>query len=614
MSYREMHYRWEFDLRSTPEELWPLVSDTNRFNRDTGVPAVSQRESTDPARSGRKRLRLSKFGIPVEWEEQPFEWVRPYRFGVTRTYFKGPVAELRVQAQMETQDGGGTKLVYEVWARPRIALGRTAIRIQIGLLSRRSFARAINAYDRAAATGERQLYSKINAVFSQGGRDRLNSLTAKMVEQGADAGLVQRLRVLIEEADDLTLARIRPHALADFWGAPRRDVLEICLWATRAGLLDLQWDMICPHCRGPAETSHSLSGLRTDVHCDSCQIDFNVNFEQSVELTFRPNSAVRHVQAVQFCVGGPQVTPHIVVQQLLEPGAERVLRVPLEAGRYRLRTSKLAGGQYVCVGQNGEEIVILRASTQGWANGEMMLGPESELRFENATDEEQLFILERMAWNDQAATAAEVTALQVFRDLFANEALRPGEQISVGTLTVLFTDLRGSTQLYREIGDAPAFGRVMGHFDVLRAAISDEDGALVKTIGDAVMAVFQRPSGALRAFMTAQETLGNPTDGTSPLKLKVGIHTGPCIAVTLNGRLDYFGCTVNLAARLEGLSTGGDVILSESAMADPELMTMIERDGLVVEPFEMMLKGFDEEKFQLYRISGAPGMEASASS
>src|ERR1051325_10297994 len=136
---------------------------------------------------------------------------------------------------------------------------------------------------------------------------------------------------------------------------------------------------------------------------------------------------------------------------------------------------------------------------------------------------EQLFILERMAWSDQAATASEVTALQVFRDLFANEALRPGEQISVGTLTVLFTDLRGSTQLYREIGDAPAFGRVMNHFDVLREAIAEEDGALVKTIGDAVMAVFRHPAAALRAILKAQAKLASPPEGGQPLKLKVGI-------------------------------------------------------------------------------------------
>jgi class 3 adenylate cyclase len=152
--------------------------------------------------------------------------------------------------------------------------------------------------------------------------------------------------------------------------------------------------------------------------------------------------------------------------------------------------------------------------------------------------------------------------LQTFRDLFANEALRPGEQISVGSLTVVFTDLRDSTRLYSQIGDAPAFGRVMNHFDILEAAIAAEGGAIVKTIGDAVMAVFRRPLAALQAVINAQHNLHLAQGGEAPLSLKAGIHTGACIAVTLNERLDYFGSTVNIAARLAHLAAGGDIVLS----------------------------------------------------
>jgi class 3 adenylate cyclase len=363
--------------------------------------------------------------------------------------------------------------------------------------------------------------------------------------------------------------------------------------------------MICPHCRGASQKSNSLAGLQSEVYCDSCDIDFTVNFDRSVELTFRPNPSVRVVEGLQFCVGGPQVTPHIFAQQLLAPGDASELSLQLEAGRYKLRCSELPGGQFLQAASEGASRAQLTASEDGWTDEELCLTTKPLLRFENATTKEQWFVLERMAWSDQAATAAEVTALQVFRDLFSNEALRPGEQISVGTLTVLFTDLRGSTQLYREIGDAPAFGAVMSHFDVLREAIAEEDGAMVKTIGDAVMAVFRRPAGALRAFLKAQQVLASPPEGRRPLLLKVGIHTGPCIAVTLNGRLDYFGCTVNLGARLEGLSTGGDVVISSSVHADPEVAEMLygpERE-LMVTRFEMTLKGFDEEQFELWRVA-----------
>src|SRR5437764_11043656 len=140
----DFHYRWEFDLKSSPEQIWPLIADTNRFNRDTHVPSVETLSTAAGLKNHRRRLSLSSFGIPIEWEEQPFEWVRPKVFGVVRRYSKGPVAELRVLAELSTVEAvgkdssstknadedvrapsrekkhsSGTKLVYEVWARPK---------------------------------------------------------------------------------------------------------------------------------------------------------------------------------------------------------------------------------------------------------------------------------------------------------------------------------------------------------------------------------------------------------------------------------------------------------------------------------------------------------------
>jgi adenylate cyclase len=622
MPFSEFHYRWEFELESSPEQLWPLVADTNRFNRDTGVPAVEAVPAKGQRlKNARRRLRLSAFGIPVEWEEQPFEWVRPVRFGVARRYLKGPMAELRVRAELtETKklpdsvtresaggDGStGTKLVYEVWAKPRNVLGLIAIPIQIGIVSARNFARTFREYDSLVRQGRVRESLAAPAELVPGGRARLLSLSQKMVSQGSNAELVALLVDHIETTDEFALGRIRPYELARQWKQPRRAVLETCLCATRAGILDLQWNLICPMCRG-GEASDSLKEISSKVHCPGCNIDFTVNFEQSVELTFRPNPSIRDADTEIFCVGGPEVTPHIAAQQLLPPHSSRGIELELEPGRYRVRTMTLDGWQHLRVNNEGEQATTLRASSDGWPNEELQIAATAKLEFDNATDDEQLFILERTAWSDDAATAAEVTALQVFRDLFASEALRPGEQISVGTLTVLFTDLKDSTRMYREIGDATAFGRVMTHFDVLRRAIADEDGALVKTIGDAVMAVFRHPASALRAMLHAQQLLASPSDGLRPLILKAGLHTGPCIAVTLNDRLDYFGSTVNMAARLEAQSTGNDVVISNVVYADPVVRELLSdpENGFSVNRFAIPLKGFDNERFELWRVAPA---------
>lgn len=607
MSKKEFHYRWEHDLRSSPQALWPIVADTNRFNRDAGVPAVVDTVSDDavePTLNSRRRLRLSVLGFNLEWEEDPFEWIRPYRFGVVRHYKSGPVSELRVAAEMTERAEGGTRLVYQIWATPRGPLGRLIIPLQIGRFAARKFAATFRRYDAAAASGEPAPPSHANDTrLNAGERARLELTRVKLIADGARPELVARLAETIERGDELTLTRIRPYALADCWNEPRRETLELCLRATRAGLLDFHWELLCPLCRGASSSAGSLKDVQSSLHCGSCNIDFTVNFDRSVELTFRPNAAVRRVEARYFCVGGPQVTPHIVAQQVIPPGERRTLMLRLEEGRHRLRAHNLPGGQFLSVKGDGADEASLRADGRAWDSEELHISPTPTLAIENATGAERLFILERTEWNDQAATAAEVTALQLFRDLFAGEALRPGDQINVGQMTILFTDLRGSTRLYREIGDAVAFGAVMSHFDVLKEHIADEGGSIVKTLGDAVMAAFSRPSHALRAIMRAQKQLASPPDGGRPLYLKAGIHSGPCIAVTLNGRLDYFGSHVNIAARLEPLSTGADCVISSAVREDPKVAAMLEDPGgFTVEPLNAQLKGFDDESFELWRV------------
>ncbi len=604
-AWPESHFRWEWHFRSSPEKIWSFVADTDLLNRDSGLPTVAEHLAPEQRLSNaRRRLRLRIYGVPLDYEEEPFEWVRPQRYGVRRRYLSGPLGDFRQLAELHPGEQDGTRLVYQVWVRPRNLLGWVAIPFQIGLLNRYLIERAMRRYDEAATRSQTRLDLPAFVNFAPGGEQRLKALADQLIARGADASLVGRLAELIRRADDGSLAQMRPYALADRWAAPRRTVLELFLTATRAGLLNFQWQVLCPSCRGTKQTVETLSGVSRQVHCSTCNIDFKANFERQVELTFKPNPAIREVYGDQYCVAGPQTRPHVISQQLLPPGAQRELAVALEGGRYRVRTLELPGNQPAVVADDGQAQAQLNIQSAGWLADELRLLPKPLIRLANQTDREQLFLLERAAWSDQATTAADVTALQLFRDLFANEALRPGDEISVGSLTVLFTDLRGSTRLYRDIGDAPAFGLVMSHFDTLREAIVAEDGAIVKTIGDAVMAIFRRPIAALKAVLRAQQMLAAPPDNLRPLWLKAGIHHGPAIAVTLNERLDYFGTTVNIAARLVELSSGGDIVVSPTVHDDPEVAAWLSTPGnlLRVEPSESALKGFDEEKFGLWRV------------
>jgi class 3 adenylate cyclase len=603
MALSPLRFDWTWRLKSSPERFWPWLADTDRFNREAGMPPLMP---SPPAGidlpPGARLLAAKRCGYAVRWIEKSFEWLEPRRFAVERVFLNGPLRSMEVRVRLDPEPGGGARLAYGVELVPRSAWLRPMLAPAFRFLIRRRFGAVIAAFDQAAREGEAPVPLRSRRTFAPGGLERLAARGRELLEAGADPALAEKLRGLLLAGEDADLDRLRPYACADAWGAPRRPVLETFLLAARAGLLDFRWDLLCPACRGAKATAAGLRDLPSAAHCDACGIDFKASFDRNVEATFRPNRAVRHAEAAEWCLAGPRKTPHIAAQVSLPAGTATGLGLALETGRFRLRSPSLPGALHVRVEPGGDAEPSAAAANDGWPRGEAVWSPSARLALRNDTGREALLILERTAWADDAVTAAELTSLQAFRDLFAEEALRPGEEISVGRLAFLFTDLRGSTRLYREVGDAKAFGLVMEHFDLLKAAIAGEGGAVVKTIGDAVLAVFPEPLSAVRAALEAHRRLDESSRG---LVLKAGVHCGPCIAVNQNGRLDYFGSTLNLAARLLGFCEGGDLVLTREAADDPATAGWLASQGgrLGAQEVEAQVRGFDNERFSLRRLT-----------
>jgi class 3 adenylate cyclase len=210
--------------------------------------------------------------------------------------------------------------------------------------------------------------------------------------------------------------------------------------------------------------------------------------------------------------------------------------------------------------------------------------------------------LETAAWSADVATAALVTSQQAFRDLFSSEVLAPGMELSVQQVCVLFSDLKGSTELYRRIGDAPSYRAVRDTFDLMRRLIGAHGGAVVKTIGDAVMAVFADSADGLAAALAIQSEAPEALPQALPIKL--GLHWGPAIVVNANDVLDYFGQTVNLASRLRDESRGGDVVFSAALLEDARVANVLAERGATVEPFEARLRGLVEPMAAVRAVLG----------
>lgn len=617
MPHPEQQFRWRWELTASPAALWPLVSNTDRFNRDCGYPPVTalpRLAEPGQAASNLRRLRATVLGIPIEWNEVSFEWIEPKRFSVQRTYRRGPLAKMTVVCELVPRVDGGTTLMYNVDATPSGWLGRLVAPFTIGRRAGARMTEVFRRYDALASAGQRMPALTTRPKLASGGGERMAAIAAMLVaKHDQPIGLIAKLQELITTGDDSTVARLRPYAVADEWSADRGQVLHLFLHATRAGLLDFSWDLVCPHCRGAKRGPNSLGEVSGHGHCDTCNVDFTANFDQSVELTFVPNPAIRPVTRTEYCLGGPQVTPHIVAQQSLAPGASVAVPLQLNPGRYRVRGSHVPAQRTFRVATAGAPEVVLHLGAS--ASDEPIVASAGKLKIVNQSERAQLAIVEHLAWTDQATTAAEVTSLQLFRDLFSREVLRPGEQISVGSITIVFTDLKNSTQLYREIGDAPAFGRVLTHFEILKLAVAAEGGCIVKTMGDAIMAAFPRPLAAVRAMIQAHRWLAQPQSvslpaavsvppsSLQPLALKAGVHVGPCLAINQNDRLDYFGTVVNTAARLCAHCTGEDVVLSATVCSDPETDTYLGAKGAPRQQHDAVrLKGLGDTPIEIRRV------------
>jgi len=567
--------RWSWHFDAPPDDVWAVMADTARFNEAAGFPRHEIEEVAQPDGSVIYIASTRVGPMRVSWREIPVQWVSGERFEHCREFLNGPFTRLCATMEL-TPESGGTRATYLV---------EVALRGLWGRLIAPAFMRgAGRTFGRLSGEAMRYLAGNRETPFeirppkpNAAVKARLQRLVASIDANANGHGLANRLAEFVVGGSELDLQFLRPLRLARSWGVPARHVVELCLEATRQGLLDRRWVLLCPRCRGAKVQAETLDRLPQGAHCPTCNIDYGRDFERNVELTFRPAPALRPVDDSELCLFAPMTTPHVKIQQTLAPGESRALAVTLAPGDYRLRTLH-PGGQADLGWSDGgfAEVVADGRAVQAGAPA-----PPGEVRLVNASDREQTVVIESRAWIADALTAHKTMTLQTFRDLFPGEVLRAGDDVSIGQITLMFTDLRGSTALYERVGDVAAYGLVQAHFAYLADKVRAHDGAIVKTIGDAVMAAFSDPADAVRAALEIQRNVAGlnaaqSEGGGNDIVIRLGLHAGPAVAVTLNERLDYFGTTVNLAARLEAESTGGDIVLSRRLADDPAVAKILE--------------------------------------
>jgi len=441
-----------------------------------------------------------------------------------------------------------------------------------------------------------------------------NALFAAL-RPSADPETVAAIERFVADAPDRELSRIN---VIDFATKHRLDeerVIAAFLHAARLGIFELSWNVLCRSCGGVLERGTTLKQInREEYTCVWCAAGYEAVLDEVVEVSFTVTRRVRKIAAHDpdelpvweyyrqiFWSSGmdlPEDLERLGNELTLDavelgPGEKALMSTQLPARFVIVFEPVTHAAQFIKV--DGEPTrerqnlsMIFDKIRVPVGRCDMSPGP-LRLALENHAERRVLPTMwiaddrleELLARRKAFLTAKRLLTNQTFRDLYGTDTIEPDQRLKITSLTFVFTDLQGSTELYQRVGDLVAFDLVRAHFRVLNEIVAAEGGAVVKTIGDAVMATFPTPDRAMAAALRIREAMRklNAERGGEDLLLKIGIHEGPCLAVVLNNRQDYFGQTVNIAARVQGLADSRSIYATGPVVGHPQTANLLATSG-----------------------------------
>src|SRR5881397_262033 len=426
---------------------------------------------------------------------------------------------------------------------------------------------------------------------------------------------VRAIEKLIEEGPDRDLCRINALAFAARHKLNEEDVLAAFLHGARLGIFDMSWNILCPACGGVLDSGATLKTVKqAEYRCVLCARGYEPTLDEIVEVTFTISPRVRKIAAHDsetlpwieyyrqiFWSSGVDLPDDDTLAKWvkettldtleLSAGEKVALSVQLPEGLVIVFDPVVHMSQYIEVkgdpARESQSLSFVMTRDHAPAGPVQMRPGPLQMTLENRSNVRTLpgiwivsdKVHELVGKRRPFLTAKRLLTNQTFRDIYRTDAIDVDQRLKITSLTFLFTDLKGSTELYERVGDLAAFDLVRAHFRVLDEIVAAEAGAVVKTIGDAVMATFPTPDRAVAAALRMREAMRslNAQRGGEDLLLKIGIHEGPCLAVVLNDRQDYFGQTVNIASRIQALAASREIYATGSVIAHPMTSNLLSK-------------------------------------
>lgn len=572
------HMSWSWKLASSPEALWPYVANTERFNRAVGLAPVSFKDEPNPdggaLRTGEQRV----MGMQLKWREYPFQWVKGREHSVFRWYSTGPVSAVWNQVTMVPLEGGGTELKHDIWMTPRGMIGSFAAFLEGSKLGP-SIDRFYRRLDEIVSGGNLVDPFEPAHAASPEARLMVDEICKHLYAEGFKPEIVEKLAMHLLSAPDGVLRTLRPYELADAWGMDRAELLDVMIHAAHDGLLEAAWDVVCPKCMLAHESLKELQQVTRMGTCKACASSFQRDLRESVELVFVPSPKLRQVDQLTFCAGSPALRPHVLAQQVLDPGEIRSITLQLPRGTYRI-----AG----VIAKTPAEIV---ASAVGFETRAEVVATEErmELRpaivragevtlvLRNDTDVEETIRVEVPGARLDGVSASTAMTHPTFSELFTKQLPAHGEHLPVSQLAFVYVAFNGRGELFERLGDVEACAELSRLDDIVREHAQLYEGNIVPSALDLLIVGFPSAVRAMQAALGIHAQIG-----AAPFRAPIvmAAHSGRCIALGRNGKAEFFGETVHRGQALLGDCPPGGIALSAAFAADRAVAVAVHESGL----------------------------------
>ncbi|NLV67734.1 MAG: adenylate/guanylate cyclase domain-containing protein [Spirochaetes bacterium] len=597
---RKVEYVYRFHTDATREDVWKFLSDTSELNRQLGL------EKIDFTEKEGKLFGSGYLGWKrAEWEEVPWQWENLSDMQMARIYSRGIALYVRIHYSInKSADNGSDVQMYFGWV-PAGLTGRILLKLSVGLYEKKFRALIENLkpgedekpffyLNQQIAVPEITREKNKVAVYT----GKINRIKDDMIKAGAPAPATEALADFIMFARDDQLYRIRPVELADKLGTGRDDLLKSMLHACLCGMLNMSWDVICPHCRGVRERHPRLWEIGKSASCEVCDIEFAPGSLNMIEITFSVNPEIRKVDRVLYCSAEPAKKPHIILQKILQPGSSYLFILPQYEKRLRFR---MKGKKYYGL-LDLKKDTPLRNLNWDDINSTAIIetAPGSTVFINNTAPATADYVIEYTEDDVNALRPSDIFSYQEFRDLYSSEAVATDLSIDIGMQNIMFVDVVGSTSFYGNTGDSHAFLTMRQYFARIHEIASDFRGAIVKTLGDGVMLVFDRPMNAVKAGIRILKTFSG--EGEIPLTVRVSLHRGHCLAVNLDTSIDYFGQAVNVAAKLQNFTGSGEMTLSESFASELTVEKYLAEKGYTKNFAQAQITGAGSVRYLKIRV------------